>query len=98
MGFFDDLGGSITDVAKEMGGKAKELGTSAKINANIKAEELKIQEQYYKLGKRYYSLYQDTADPDLLDIIDIISGCNDKIARFKEDLEDLGDNNKDAHL
>ncbi|MEG1848230.1 MAG: hypothetical protein RRX92_05575 [Lachnospiraceae bacterium] len=87
MGLLDDVGESITEVAKEVGTKAKEIGGTAKIYVNIKAEEVKIQDLYYKLGKRYYSLYQDTADLELLDIIDAISACNDKIAKYKEEQE-----------
>ena len=88
MGFFEEFGESVSDVAKDVTDKAKELGESAKLHTLIKAEELKIQEQYYKLGKRYYSLYCDTADPELLDLIDVISVSQDKIAKYKEDLED----------
>lgn len=88
MGFFDELGESISDVAKDVSGKAKEVGNNAILYANIKAEELKIQEQYYKLGKRYYSLYQETGDPELLDMIDAISASKDKIAKYKEELEE----------
>lgn len=88
MSFLDELGENISDVAKDVTGKAKELGNNARVYANIKTEELKIQEQYYKLGKRYYSLYQETADPELLDLIDAISVCNDKIAKYREELED----------
>ncbi len=88
MGFIEEFGESVSDVAKDVTDKAKELGESAKLHTLIKAEELKIQEQYYKLGKRYYSLYCDTADPELLDLIDVISVSQDKIAKYKEDLED----------
>ena len=87
MSFLDDLGNSFTEVAKDVGDKAVEIGTNVATYANIKAEELKIQEQYYKLGKRYYSLYQDTADPELLDMIDAISASNEKIAKYKEEIE-----------
>lgn len=90
MGFFDELGESISEVAKDVGDKAIEVGTNAKLYANIKAEELKIQEQYYKLGKRYYSLYQETGDPELLDYIDAISTSMDRIAKYKEEIEELG--------
>lgn len=92
MSFLDELGDSISDVAKDVTGKAKELGNNARIYANIKAEELKIQEQYYKLGKRYYSLYQETGDPELLDLIDAISVSNDKIAKYREELDDMKTN------
>ena len=88
MGFFEEFGENVSDVAKDVTEKAKELGESAKLHTLIKTEELKIQEQYYKLGKRYYSLYCDTADPELIDIIDIISVAQDKIASYKEQLHD----------
>ncbi len=92
MGFFDELGDSISSVAKDVTGKANELGNNARIYANIKSEELKIQKQYYKLGKRYYSLYQETGDPELLDLIDAISVSNDKIAKYKEELDEMSSN------
>lgn len=88
MGFFEELGENVSEVAKDVTDKAKELGESAKLHTLIKSEELKIQEQYYKLGKRYYSLYCDTGDPELLDIIDVIAVAQDKIASYREKLED----------
>ena len=36
MGFLDNFGENVSDVAKEVGSKAKELGFAAKTHANIK--------------------------------------------------------------
>ncbi len=67
--------------------KAKELGGIAKLHAQIKAEEAKKQEQYYRLGKRYYEMYKDTPEMDLVEFVDKLAACDEKIKEYKKELK-----------
>lgn len=88
---FDEFGESIANMAREVGDKAKELSETAKIHANIKTEEIRIQELYYKLGKKYYECYKETPDLEVVDFVDRINICNEKIKEYREDLKDEKD-------
>ncbi len=71
--------------------KAKEFGGIAKLHAQIKTEEAKKQEQYYRLGKKYYELYKDTPEMELVEFIDKLSACDEKIKEYKRELKNEQD-------
>ena len=71
--------------------KAKEYGGIAKIQALIKAEEAKKQEQYYRLGKKYYELYKDAPASDLLEFMEKLLACDEKIEEYRKVLKDAQD-------
>ena len=79
---FDEFGESIANMAREVGDKAKELSET---------EEIRIQELYYKLGKKYYECYKETPDLEVVDFVDRINICNEKIKEYREDLKDEKD-------
>ena len=66
--------------------KAKEIGGIAKLHAMIKAEEAKKQEQYYRLGRKYYELYKDTPEMELVDFVDKLTACDEKIKEYTKQL------------
>ena len=67
--------------------KAKEIGGIAKLHAMIKAEEAKKQEQYYRLGRKYYELYKDTPEMELVDFVDKLTACDEKIKEYKKQIK-----------
>ena len=73
-----------------------ELTDTARLYSLVKAEELKKQELYYRLGKKYYSLFKDSPESDLKEIVDRILSCDDKIAELKVKLSDPGDSYRDV--
>ena len=83
-------------VVSDTVGKLKEFGGIAKLHALIKAEEAKKQEQYYRLGKKYYSLFKDSPEKDLKEIVEKLTACDAKIAKLKEELADPGNSYRDV--
>ena len=79
-------------------GKLKEFSGIAKLHALIKAEEAKKQEQYYRLGKKYYSLYKDSPEKDLKEIVDKLAACDARIAELREELSAPADNYRDVEI
>ncbi len=90
----EDYSNDLSKFVQEAVDKAKELGSIAKLHAQIKAEEAKKQEQYYRLGRRYYELYKETPEMDLVEYIDKLAACDEKIKEYREMLKKEQDADK----
>ncbi|MCR4656647.1 MAG: hypothetical protein K5770_10520 [Lachnospiraceae bacterium] len=86
----------LSRVVSDTVGKLKEFGGIAKLHARIKAEEAKKQELYYRLGKKYYSLFMDSPESDLKEIVGKLAACDEKIAKLREELSEPGNNYRDV--
>ncbi len=86
----------LSRVVSDTVGKLKEFGGIAKLHARIKAEEAKKQELYYRLGKKYYSLFKDSPESDLKEIVGKLTACDEKIAKLREELSEPGSNYRDV--
>ncbi|MFT3985282.1 MAG: hypothetical protein QM697_15350 [Lachnospiraceae bacterium] len=83
----EDYSNDFSKFVQEAVGKAKEFGGIAKLHAQIKSEEAKKQEQYYRLGKKYYELYKDTPEMELIEFVDKLAACDEKIKEYKKELK-----------
>jgi predicted RNA-binding Zn-ribbon protein involved in translation (DUF1610 family) len=89
MGFFDDIGKSISDAGQNAVQKGKEMADVAKYNSLISDEEKKAANLYEQLGRKYVELKGDSPEDSFKDYVDAIKLSADKVQEYKDKIIEL---------
>ncbi len=86
MGFFDDLGKTLSQAGQSMADKAKEMSEVASIKSQISAEQKNISECYSRIGEQYYNAHKDDENNEFADMVNAIKASLAKIEQLNEDI------------
>lgn len=89
MGFFDNIGKSISRTSQSFISKAGDLADASKLNAQISDEEEKVQKLYIEMGERYYRSHKDDENSELSLLCQSVSNCLGKIEALKVQLSSI---------
>lgn len=94
MGFFEDIGKSITDASQSAVQKGKDIADVAKYNSQISDEEKKVAGLYEQLGRKYVELYGESPDDSFKEYVDSIKQSEEAIIGYKDKVIELKGNTK----
>lgn len=86
MGFFDDLGKTLSQTGQNVANKAKEMSEVASLKSQINAEQKNISECYSKIGEQYYEAHKDDVSSEFAELMDSIKASLAKIASLNEEI------------
>lgn len=89
MGFFDNIGKTLSNAGQTIAQKSKDVVDTAKLNSAISDEQKKITTAYEKIGKLYVERHADYPEPDFVEYIDEIKASENAIAECQQKLKDL---------
>lgn len=89
MGFFDEVGKTISDAGQGALKKGKDLAGIAKYSSMITEEEKKIDELYYQIGKVYVQEHRESASCEFEHLIAEIRIAESKIKDYEEKISEL---------
>ena len=79
MGFFDNIGKTLSNAGQTIAQKSKDVVDTAK----------KITTAYEQIGKLYVERHADCPEPDFVEYIDTIKAAENNIAECRQKLQDL---------
>jgi len=82
MGFFDDLGATLT----QAGQRANEFSDVTRLNARTNELNRSLQELYRKLGQEYYKLHSAQPEPDLTETCGAITRAREELDHVRAEL------------
>jgi RNA polymerase subunit RPABC4/transcription elongation factor Spt4 len=86
MGFFDDIGKKVTEVAGDVSKSAKSLADAARLNSQISTEKKKANAALLELGRRYYDAYRDTPPEGLASVFATAKEALTKVSELELEL------------
>lgn len=89
MGFFDNIGKTISDASQGAIQKGKEMADVAKYNSLISDEEKKASSIYEQLGRKYVEVKGDSPDDIFKEYVDALNVSNGKVKEYQEKLVEL---------
>lgn len=89
MGFFDNIGKTLSNAGQTIAQKSKDVVDTAKLNSSINDEQKKITAAYEKIGKLYVERHSDCPEPEFVEYFDAIKASEDVIAECQQKLKDL---------
>lgn len=89
MGFFDNLGKTLSDASQTALQKGKDIADVAKYNASIGEEEKKISHIYEEIGKQYVEAHREAPEEQFREYISLIDESKAKIEDYKQKLQEL---------
>lgn len=89
MGFFDNIGKTISDASQGAIQKGKEIADIAKYNSLISEEEKKTAGIYEQLGRKYVEVKGDSAEDIFKEYIDAIKTSGEKISEYQKKIVDV---------
>lgn len=89
MGFFDNIGKTLSEASQGAIQKGKEMADVAKFNSLISDEEKKITKIYQQIGEKYVEEYADSPAEGFKEFLDAINVSNEKIAEYQQKLKEV---------
>lgn len=89
MGFFDNIGKTLSNAGQTIAQKSKDVVDTAKLNSTISDERKKITNAYEQIGKLYVERHADYPEPDFVEYFDAIKAAENVIADCEQKLKDL---------
>lgn len=89
MGFWDNVGKTISDASQEVIQKGKDMADVAKYNSLITEEEKKITSIYEQIGKKYVDEYGESPANLFAEYIEALKISQDKISEYQQKLKNL---------
>lgn len=89
MGFFDNIGKTISDASQGALQKGKDMAETAKINSMISDEEASIHKLYEQIGKKYYDSHKDSPNDEFKESFEFIKMAEAKIDDYKQKIREL---------
>ncbi|MDR1821678.1 MAG: zinc ribbon domain-containing protein [Oscillospiraceae bacterium] len=86
MGFFDDFGKKVSEVADDVSSSVKGLADAARLNAQISAEKKKADAALLDLGRRYFDAYRDTPPEGLAEVFAAAKTSLARVAELEREL------------
>ncbi|MGN0510029.1 MAG: zinc-ribbon domain-containing protein [Lachnospiraceae bacterium] len=86
MAFFDDIGRKLSATSQTMVNKAKGAADITGLKVQISNEEKKLEMYYRNLGKTYYELQKECAEPQVQELVDLITKSFEKIEETKRSI------------
>ena len=87
MGFFDDLGNKLNDVAGKATDKVSEITENNRLRSELNSEEQKLRDIYTDLGRRVYELAKDDPTSAFAQQCKEVAEGEKKVAELKAQLE-----------
>lgn len=89
MGFFDNIGKTLSNAGQTIAQKSKDVVDTAKLNSAISDEQKIITNAYEKIGRLYVERHADYPEPDFVEYLDEIKAAQNAIAECEQKLKDL---------
>lgn len=89
MGFFDNIGKTLSNAGQTIAQKSKDVVDTAKLNSAISDEQKIIAAAYEKIGRLYAERHADYPEPDFVEYLDEIKAAQNAIAECEQKLKDL---------
>lgn len=89
MGFFDNLGKTITDAGQGAIRKGKEMADAAKYNSMISDEEKLISSAFEEIGRKYFEMKGDAPEEEFASAVEAIRQSQAKITEYQNALKQL---------
>ena len=89
MGFFDNLGSTISEKSKIVADKAKEVADVTKLKMQISTEESKIKEAYLEIGKLFCKKEMGEVPEEFIPYVQIVGDARAQIENLKAQINDL---------
>lgn len=86
MGFFDNVGKSISNVGQSTVKMTKDFAEVSKMNAEIAEQEKKENAAYYQMGKLYFSKHQHDAEDEFVAQINMVIDAENKIKECRHQI------------
>lgn len=75
MGFFDNIGKTLSNAGQTIAQKSKDVVDTAKLNSAISDEQKIITNAYEKIGRLYVERHADYPEPDFVEYLDEIKAA-----------------------
>lgn len=89
MGFFDNIGKTLSDVGQSTIQKGKEVADVVKYNSLVTEEEKKIANVYEQIGKHYVEIHGEEKEDTFVEYLEILKASKDKILEYQQKLKEL---------
>ena len=89
MGFFDNLGSTISEKSKVVADKAKEVADVTKLKMQISTEESKIKEAYLEIGKLFCQKEAGEVPEEFIPYVQIVGDAKAQIENLKAQINDV---------
>ncbi len=89
MGFFDNLGKSVTTTGRSTIQKTKEMADISKLNSQITENNNRIVRLYTEIGEKYCTLHADDAEPQLANLVDAVVKMRQEIDSWNDQIQSL---------
>lgn len=89
MGFFDNLGSTLSEKGKIVADKAKEMADVTKLKMDISSEEGKIKEAYLEIGKLFCQKDVSEVPEEFIPYVQIVGNAKAEIENLKAQINDL---------
>lgn len=89
MGFFDDLGKTISSTSQNVKNKSKGFVDITRLKSQISDEEKKINNYYSNLGKLYYDTQKDNPAPELAELVAMLNASFAHIDELREAITNI---------
>ena len=84
MGFFDNIGKTLSNAGQTIAQKSKDVVDTAKLNSAISDEQKIITNAYEKIGRLYVERHADYPEPDFVEYLDEIKAAQNAIAECEQ--------------
>lgn len=89
MGFFDNIGKTISEASHGAIQKGKEMADVVKYNSLISEEEKKAADIFEQLGRKYVEVKGDSPDELFKDYVEAIKASEARVNKYKKKLIEL---------
>ena len=89
MGFFGNIGKTLSDAGQATLQKGKEMADTAKFNGMISDEEKKLSGYYEQIGRKYVELFGEPKEEAFVELIENIKVSNQKIEECRQEIKKI---------